>query len=227
VGIRLHNGRVTANNPRKLPSQLVMAWSTLCAVKQAGGSASNAEIMQAVSAELKLTDEQRALLCGYGSRTLLDHRLAWARTFLKNMGALANDAPCQWSITQIGQETTPEDIQQVAKRQLDKLAEYEREKQASRALGDEPVGISPNTAVRSREPRRTWAGSSSSPAPEERPRARQGAVGHAVYPATHPSRACDSHGQRATDAGATARHPTPSRGVRRRAVDWPEGHASG
>jgi restriction system protein len=110
-----------------------MAWSILCAIKRAGGSASNAEIMEAVAADLELTDEQRALLCGHGSRTLLDYRLAWARTFLKNMGAISSDALCQWSVTPSGEQTTPEDIQQVARKALDRLVEYSREKQASRA----------------------------------------------------------------------------------------------
>jgi hypothetical protein len=56
-----------------------------------------------------------------------------ACTFLKNMGAISSDALCQWSITTIGQQTTPEDIQQVAKKALNKLAERAREKQASGA----------------------------------------------------------------------------------------------
>jgi len=102
-----------------------MAWPALCAIKRAGGSASNAEVEEAVAAELKLTDEQRALpRTRRGTRTLLDYRLAWARTFLKNMGAIAYDAPRQWSITEIGRDTTPEDIEEFKKKMLDKLAEY-------------------------------------------------------------------------------------------------------
>lgn len=110
-----------------------MAWPTLCAIKRAGGSASNAEIMDAVAIDLKLSEEQRGLLCGHGSRTLLDYRLAWARTLLKNMGAITNDAPRQWSITDSGRETTSEDVQQVARAMLDKLVKYDRSRQASRA----------------------------------------------------------------------------------------------
>jgi hypothetical protein len=131
--IWLHNGRVPANDRTKqLPSHVVMAWPTLRAIKRAGGSASNAEILEAVAVDLNLTDEQRAVLRGRGgTRTLLEYRLAWARTFLKNMGAIAYDAPCQWSITEIGQETTPEDIENFKKKMLDKLAEYSRNKRAS------------------------------------------------------------------------------------------------
>lgn len=129
--LSVHNAHMPAVNPRKqLPSHVAMAWPTLCAIKRAGGSASNAEIIEAVAADLKLTEEQRSLLCGRGSRTLLDYRLAWARTFLKNMGAIKNDAPCRWSITDSGRETTSEDVQQYAKAMLDKLVEYDRNRRA-------------------------------------------------------------------------------------------------
>ncbi|HEY5988204.1 MAG TPA: hypothetical protein VIV12_17790, partial [Streptosporangiaceae bacterium] len=61
------------------------------------------------------------------------YRLAWARTLLKNMGAIVNDGPCQWSITASGRQMTSDDIQQFAKEMLDKLAEYSRNQQAARA----------------------------------------------------------------------------------------------
>jgi restriction system protein len=127
----VHNAHVPAMNLRKqLPSHVAMAWPTLCAIKRAGGSASNAEIMDAVAVDLRLTEEQRGLLCGRGSRTLLDYRLAWARTFLRTMGAIQNDAPCQWSITDRGRETTSEDVQQYAKAMLDKLVEYDKNRRS-------------------------------------------------------------------------------------------------
>jgi restriction system protein len=130
----VHNAHVPVGNPRKqLPSHVAMAWPTLSAIKRAGGSASNAEIMDAVAADLKLTEEQRGLLCGRGSRTLLDYRLAWARTFLKGMGAITNDAPCQWSITDSGRKTTSEDVRRHAKAMLNRLVEYDRNRRASDA----------------------------------------------------------------------------------------------
>ena len=116
------------SGPRiRLPSHAAMAWPTLTAIKMAGGSATNAEIMEAVAHDLKLSDQQRALLrTPRGSRTLLDYRLAWSRTLLKNMGAIINDAPCHWSITDIGRKTTSEDIQHFTDKMLDKLREPSR-----------------------------------------------------------------------------------------------------
>jgi restriction system protein len=107
----------------KLPSHAAMAWPTLMAIKRAGGSATNSEIMSAVANDLDLNDQQRALKrTPKGSRTLLDYRLAWSRTLLKNMGAITNNSPCHWSITDIGRHTSYDDIRRFIKTMLDRIA---------------------------------------------------------------------------------------------------------
>jgi restriction system protein len=115
-----------------LPSHVAMAWPTLCAIKRAGGSASNAEIIEAVAENLNLDDRQRTTPLGRGSRTLLDYRLAWSRTFLKNMGAITNDARSRWSITEAGRRITPGDIKVFS----DKLIARLRETDEARQGGD-------------------------------------------------------------------------------------------
>jgi len=108
----------------RLPSHAAMAWPALVAIKRAGGSATNSQIMKAVADDLQLSDRQRAITrTRKGSRTLLDYRLAWSRTLLKNMGAIVNDAPCLWSITDIGFRTTQDDVQRFIKEMLDRLQE--------------------------------------------------------------------------------------------------------
>lgn len=109
-----------------LPSHVAMAWPTLCAIKRAGGSASNAEIVEQVAEELNLNVHQRSLQLGRGSRTLLGYRLAWTRTFLKNMGAITNDGRGHWSITEIGRHITANDIRAASKQQLARLRNAER-----------------------------------------------------------------------------------------------------
>jgi restriction system protein len=96
----------------RLPSHAAMAWPALVAIKRAGGSATNAEIMETVARDLHLSEQQRTRLRRpRGSRTLLDYRLGWSRTLLKNMGAIINDAPCHWTITDVGRRTTQDDVQ--------------------------------------------------------------------------------------------------------------------
>ena len=107
----------------KLPSHAAMAWPTLIAIRRAGGSATNSEIMEAVANDLELNEQQRTLTrTPKSARKLLDYRLAWSRTLLKNMGAITNDAPCHWSITDIGRRTTYDDVQQFIKLMLDRLS---------------------------------------------------------------------------------------------------------
>jgi restriction system protein len=114
--------QVTQNSlDARLPSHVTMAWPALCAIKRAGGSASNEEIMEAVAKELDLDDRQRSLRLARGSRNVLGYRLAWTRTFLKNMGAITNDGRGRWSVTEIGRHVTPSDIQIVSKKQLTRL----------------------------------------------------------------------------------------------------------
>lgn len=109
----------------RLPSHVAMAWPTLCAIKRAGGSATIADILEQVAAELNLDVNQRSLLLGKGSRTLLGYRLAWTRTFLKNIGAISNDGRGRWAITETGRSITTSDIQAASKQQLARLRESE------------------------------------------------------------------------------------------------------
>lgn len=110
------------NQPERLPSHAAMAWPVLVTMQRAGGSATNAEVTEAVADYLHLSPAQRTITrTRKGSRTLLDYRLAWSRTLLKNMGAIQNDAPCRWSITELGSRTTEDDIQRFTKAMLNRL----------------------------------------------------------------------------------------------------------
>ena len=89
--------------------------------------------MEAVADHLQLSHEQRAVTrTPKGSRTLLDYRLAWSRTLLKNMGAITNDAPHTWSVTEAGYKTTNADIQAVVNEMLDNLQQSLQRKQDTR-----------------------------------------------------------------------------------------------
>jgi restriction system protein len=121
----------TDSSSKLVPSQSALAWPVLHAIKRAGGAASNAEILDSVASDLKLTEEQMAVLCGHGSRTLLDYRLAWTRTLLRKVGAIANDAPSHWSITHAGTQMTHGDIELVLKEHFDNLTTRSRKQRAS------------------------------------------------------------------------------------------------
>ena len=112
-----------------------MAWPTLVAIRQAVRPLTNKEIEAAVATALGLTEAQRAHLKshrGRGSRTMLDYRLAWSRTLLKNMGAITNPTPAHWTVTTSGKNTTEEDVRRFTQRMYQTLGERAEARRAER-----------------------------------------------------------------------------------------------
>jgi restriction system protein len=102
-----------------MPTHTAMAWPTLLVLREAGHEMTNAEIVAAVADRLDLTPAQRTLpRTERSQRTLLDYRLAWARTLLKNVGAIVNEHPARWTVTEAGQVTTEADIQTYVEQML-------------------------------------------------------------------------------------------------------------
>src|SRR4051794_23459267 len=104
----------------QLPSHVQLAWPALVVLRRSCGGLSNREMEAAVAVEARLTDEQRRELRTpkSRSRTLLDYRLAWSRTMLKSMGAIVNDAPAHWVVTEQGHATTEADIRAESERMI-------------------------------------------------------------------------------------------------------------
>ena len=89
-----------AANPSSLipqPNQLLLP--TFLALKKLGGSGSNDEILDAVIEALHLPDEAVDFPhLGSTTKTELEYRLAWARTYLRMSGVIENSARSIWSI---------------------------------------------------------------------------------------------------------------------------------
>lgn len=82
-----------------VPNYAVLIEATYTALKQLGGSGRNDEINKTVYAILNVPDEVLEILhTGRTSFSEIDYRLAWARTLLKNYGAIANSARRVWTI---------------------------------------------------------------------------------------------------------------------------------
>ena len=104
-----------------LPSHVRLAWPTLQVMKRLNRPAKNAEVARLVAKEIRLTPEQISILSGSGSRTLLEYRLCWSRTFLKTMGAIAKIGPAEWAVTKDGCTVTEVDIDAASKQLLHNL----------------------------------------------------------------------------------------------------------
>jgi restriction system protein len=94
-----------------LPKYNELLWTTLCAVKELGHSARLDEIDERVIERESFSDEQLAILHNEGPRSELEYRLAWARTYLKGMGALSSGGRGIWETTQLGRELAEGEIE--------------------------------------------------------------------------------------------------------------------
>jgi restriction system protein len=86
-----------------IPTQSVLMWPTLEALKELGGSARIDEINQRVIDLEGFTEEQLAIKRRPSDRmSVIEYRLAWARSGLKLIAAIENSARGVWSITETG-----------------------------------------------------------------------------------------------------------------------------
>jgi restriction system protein len=73
-----------------IPSYDELLWPTLCAVRELGNTAKLEEVDENVVEREGFSENQMAVLHKDGPRSEIEYRLAWARTYLKRMGALDN-----------------------------------------------------------------------------------------------------------------------------------------
>lgn len=90
---------------KKLKNNIVPNYSqlievTYIALKELGGSGKNNEINEKAAQLMNLSDEILSIPhLGNTNLSEVNYRLAWARTLLKNHGAIENSARSVWSIT--------------------------------------------------------------------------------------------------------------------------------
>ncbi len=94
----------------EVPPYQFFLWPALQAVIGLGGSASIAELEAAVIDQVDISPEVQGVLHGDGPSTEVQYRLAWARTYLKGMGLLTNSRRGVWSVTQLGETATEDQI---------------------------------------------------------------------------------------------------------------------
>lgn len=119
-----------------MPPYNELLWPTLLAVRTLGHTATLDEIDERVIAEQGFTDEQVAVLHKDGPRSEIEYRLAWARTYLKGMGTLANAARGVWETTPVGRELTENEIEPLRREYLARL----RDARARRAAAADSIG---------------------------------------------------------------------------------------
>ena len=81
-------------------------WPTIIAMRGLGGSARNSEIEQKVIEIEGYSNKVIAFMHTNLRQTKLQYRLAWARTRLKNIGALESRETTLWVLTEKGRNIT-------------------------------------------------------------------------------------------------------------------------
>jgi restriction system protein len=99
----------------KVPKYNDFHWPVIRALKETGGSASIAELYERVVADMNLGEDVLAVPHGDGTTSEVEYRLAWARTYLKKVGAIDNSERGVWALTSKGRAFTEKDAADVVK----------------------------------------------------------------------------------------------------------------
>lgn len=136
-------GGIVDSTPR-IPSVGALLWPTLRAVREIGDSGTNEEIVERVIELEGFTEEQQAVLHTGGPRTKIEYRLAWARSYLKGMGALNNSDRGVWSTTEKGRSMTSDEIASNLTAYLSTLRAARKAKQSAKVGSEEEVDDGPD-----------------------------------------------------------------------------------
>ncbi|MCW5723845.1 MAG: restriction endonuclease [Maricaulaceae bacterium] len=118
-----------------MPKYDELHWPTIVALRELGGSASIDELHDKIADNLNLTDRVREQPRegAADARSELHYRMAWARTYLKKVGAVDNSERGVWTLTAKGRSMTEEEAAQVARevRKMTREARQVRESEDS------------------------------------------------------------------------------------------------
>lgn len=125
--------------PPRVPTYDELMWPALKALKAMGGSASNEELLAKII-ELEIIPESIQTFMHTDHRqTRLGYNLAWAKTYLKRVGAVENSTRGVWSLTEVGERMSEEDCRKVPARVRRQDSERKREKDEQ--VTAEPLSI--------------------------------------------------------------------------------------
>ncbi|GAA4924195.1 restriction system protein [Nonomuraea thailandensis] len=95
-----------------VPTYKDLLWPTLTTVRDLDGSGSITEISSKLIENEQYSEEQQAVLNKRRSKSLLEERIGWARSYLKGMGLLTNSKRV-WSLTEYGRTVRLDEIEKL------------------------------------------------------------------------------------------------------------------
>jgi restriction system protein len=100
----------------RVPTYDRLMWPTLKALRAMGGSATNEELLSKIIEQEAVPPEIAAVQHVDQSQSGLNYNLAWAKTYLKKVGAVENSGRAVWAITKIGEGLNEADIAAIPSR---------------------------------------------------------------------------------------------------------------
>jgi restriction system protein len=120
----------------RVPQSEELMWPTLTAMRDLGGSATIRELDEKVIQLESFSEEIQAAPHGEdGRQTELEYRLAWARTYLRGIGAITNSSRGVWAVTEHGRTLTADEVTVAAR---DWKAAKAAERRNQRVAGNGP-----------------------------------------------------------------------------------------
>ncbi|RRN66475.1 restriction endonuclease [Caulobacter sp. 602-1] len=93
-----------------VPSYDAYMWPIVERLRAHGRSMTNEEMLDDVSAHMGLSEAVRSAPHGNSGQTEVEYRMAWARTYLKKIGALENSGRGVWTLTPKGAAITEAEV---------------------------------------------------------------------------------------------------------------------
>jgi hypothetical protein len=100
-----------------------LMWPALKALKAMGGSGTNEELLNKIIELERVPPEVQAVEHTDHRQSRLGYNLAWAKTYLKKVGAIDNSRRGVWSITKDGEGLTEAEVRLVPARVRKQIAE--------------------------------------------------------------------------------------------------------
>ena len=94
----------------KVPTFDELMWPLLQALKVMGGSGTNEELLAKIVEQERYPLEVQSFQHTDNRQTKINYNLAWAKTYLKKVGAIENSSRGIWSLTKLGEQFTPEEV---------------------------------------------------------------------------------------------------------------------
>jgi restriction system protein len=111
-----------------IPKWNEMFGPTISALIALGGSGTIQEINETAIEQQAYSDAQLAVMHGDGEKSEIEYRLAWARTNLKNLGAMTNSSRGVWVLTEYGRNASEAELKQKDREWRKELANKRAEK---------------------------------------------------------------------------------------------------